>query len=110
MLLCHLSQSNEGFAYLLALIVVICFLTAYCQLLANGWVFMGDQLYGLFPMIYNPCKIEQKRNFVEVFNGKHFVLAFAHRALNSLVLGRPESHAGAFQPFHSLSGFNSCLS
>lgn len=71
---------------------------------------MGDKLYGLFPVIYNPCKIEQKCNFVEVFNGKPFVLAFTHRALKSLVLGPPESHVGAFQPFHSLSGFNSCLS
>lgn len=108
--MCHLFQSSEGFAYLLALVVVICFLTAYCQLLANGWAYMGDKLYDLFPVIYNPCKTEQKCNFGKVRNGKHFVLASTHRALKSLVLEPPEPHAGAFQPFHSFSGFNSCLS
>lgn len=69
----------------------------------------GRQVIWLISVIYNPCKIEQKYNFV-VFNGKHFVLASSHRALKYLVLEPPEPHAGAFQPFHSLSGFNSCFS
>lgn len=76
---------------MLALIVIIFFLTAYCQLLANGRAYMGDNLYSLFPMIYKPCKTEGKCNIAEVFNGKNFALAFPHRALKSLLFSFRQS-------------------
>lgn len=78
-------RTMKVYACLLALIVIICFLTAYCQLLANGRAYMGDNLYSLFPLIYKPCKIEQKCNIAKVFNGKNFALAFIHRELKSLL-------------------------
>lgn len=78
-------RAMKGFACLLALIVIICFPTAYCQLLANGWAYVGDNLYSLFPVIYKPCKIEQKCNIAKVINGKNSVLAFTHTALKSLL-------------------------
>lgn len=45
-------RAMKGFACLLVLIVVVCFLTAYCQLLANGQAYMRDNLFSLFLVFY----------------------------------------------------------
>lgn len=83
-----------------------CLLSVACK-----WMGLyGRQVIWLISCDLQSLQNRTKMYFFEVFNGKHFVLASTHRVLKSLVLEPPEPHAGAFQPFHSLSGFNSCSS